>query len=82
MNLDCLARCRRRVVILLCLLLLTAPPDIISFLDLQRFIDSSIAPFVSLLEYNDLFTTKKLMNLDCLVRCCRRAVFSIPGSSL
>lgn len=70
MNLDCLACCCRCVVILLCLLLLIVPPNIISFLDLQCFIDSSIAPFASLLGYIDLLTTKKLINLDCLARCC------------
>lgn len=68
-NLDCLACYCRLVVVLFCLLLLTAPSDIISFLDFQCFIDLSIAPFVSLLKYIDLLTTKKLINLDHLAYC-------------
>lgn len=65
-NLDRLACCCHCVLLLLCLPLLIALPDIISFLNLQRFIDSSIAPFVSLLKYIDLLITKKLINLDHL----------------
>lgn len=67
-NLDHLAHCCCCIIILLYLLLLTTPPDI-SFLNLLRFIDLLITPFVSLLEYIDLLTIKKLINLDHLAHC-------------
>lgn len=70
-NLDCFASCRRYVIVLLCLPLLTALPDIISFLNFQRFIDLLIALFVSLLEYMYQITIKKLINLDGLACSCR-----------
>lgn len=69
MNLDHLVYCCRYVVVLI---YLPASLDIISIFNLQCFIDLSIALFVSFLEYIDLTTIKKLINLDYLAcsRCC------------
>lgn len=63
-------------MVILCLPLLTALSNINSFLDLQRFINSSIAPFISLLEYLDLLIIKKLFNLDRFARCRHDVCYS------